>query len=66
MPKRKLENTIKLHVYFIVSDAVERGCAAGIRKAHKHTNSPTIDDISAACHVAVMYALEEVLNFEDQ
>lgn len=61
----KLEPTIKLNVYEILSRAVESGVGYGYRRAHKHTNRPTEDVITQEIYNAVMNELFEVLVYND-
>lgn len=56
--------TVRVRVYDVVSRAVEEGVAAGIRRAHKHTDAPTAADVHDEVERAVMLALGEVLDWE--
>ncbi len=62
MKKRKL----KLHTYEILANAVETGCAFGVRRLWKHRDELDVKDAEAyAEEVAreVMNALVDVVDF---
>jgi hypothetical protein len=45
--------------------AIEEGIAHGIRRAYKHTETPTQLDISAAVETAIWNEISEVIDFGD-
>lgn len=51
--------------YVIITRAVEEGAAAGVRRAFKHTDTPTHDAIVENVEQHVMNAICEVVTFED-
>lgn len=58
----------KIHIvvdpYAVISRAVEEGISYGVNRAHKHTDTPSRDDIADAVYRGVMNALCEVVNWE--
>ena len=52
---------VRINVYAVVEDAVEIGAAHGLRRAYKHTDAPTDDEIIDAIRRAVMDTLGEVI-----
>jgi hypothetical protein len=60
----KINDTIRLRAYDIISDAVERGVNCGMTRAYKHTNDPSSDHIAEQVEQAVMGELCEVLDFD--
>lgn len=52
---------VRLNVYAVIDDAVEIGVAHGLRRAYKHTDAPTDDEIIDAIRRAVMDTLGEVI-----
>lgn len=57
-----------LDAYRIISDAIERGIEAGVRKAVKHEDDPPsdalLDRIADIAHHYAMLELEEVVRWE--
>jgi hypothetical protein len=53
-----------LRIYSIIDDAVEKGVNFGMYRAHKHTSTPSEDDIKEAIKSAVMDELTEVIDFD--
>jgi hypothetical protein len=56
--------TLFMRVYSIINDAVEKGVNFGMYRAHKHTSTPSEDDIKEAIQSAVMDELTEVIDFD--
>lgn len=56
---------VKLDTWAIISRAVEEGVAYGWRRAHKHTDTPTEDAVTAEIEQAVMSALSEVVKWDE-
>jgi hypothetical protein len=56
---------MKVNTYKILERAVEEGIDYGYMRAHKHTDTPTIVQISQEIHSAIMNNISEVINFED-
>jgi len=65
-PKRKLAPSaqIRLRAYSIIDDKVAEGVKYGHARAHKHTDSPTDEEVIDAVSEAVMNALSEVIDWE--
>ena len=61
----RLDPTVRLNTYKIVSDAIENGIKYGYRRAHKHTENPSEDTIIEQIHLAVMNDLCDIINFDD-
>ena len=61
----RLDSTVRLNTYKIVSDAIENGIKYGYRRAHKHTENPSEDTIIEQIHLAVMNDLCDIINFDD-
>ncbi len=51
--------------YSILERAVEEGALAGYRRAHKHNDNPSAEDIAVAVKDAVMLAICEVFEFDN-
>jgi hypothetical protein len=62
MKKRKL----KPKTYDIVAEAVEQGIDWGIRRAHKHTDTPDMDTVRGHIHDNIMSQLCEVIDFGEE
>jgi hypothetical protein len=60
------DNKMKPKYYTILTNAVEQGVRQGVRRAFKHTDDPSLDQIEDACEKAVMEAIHEVFEFEDE
>lgn len=54
----------RFKTYELTERAVTEGIAYGIRRAHKHTDTPTIEHLEIEIEHAVMQALSEVIDFE--
>lgn len=61
----KLNNKIKLDWYSILEDRVETGINYGYRRAYKHTNTPTEEEMKMEILNAVMTNLCEVIREVD-
>lgn len=57
--------SIKFRFYDIVQRAVEEGVAYGYHRAHKHSDSPNENQMKQEVEQAVMFALSEIIDFED-
>lgn len=57
---------MKFKAYEIIVRAVDEGSAYGVRRAFKHTNTPTEHEIIAAVEEAIMETLHAVLDFEEE
>lgn len=63
--KPKVQGTLRVRVYTVLSDAVERGTRVGYHRAHKHTDAPGEGAICDAIVQAVMSEACEVFDFGD-
>ncbi len=63
-PKRKrVQSTVRVNAYVVIARAVEEGVAAGYRRAHKYTETPTEETIRNDIEDRVMGCLLDVLDF---
>lgn len=65
MSKVKINSTVTLNSWAIISRAVEEGIDYGYRRAHKHTSTPSEDLLKNEIDNAIMSELSEVLLYED-
>ena len=66
MKKLKPSSGLRINAYDVIMQAVEEGAFYGVRRAYKHTDTPSQDAIADAVRQAVVNALCEVLVFEDE
>jgi len=59
-----MKHEVRLKAYSIISEAVSGGIAGGIRRAHKHTDTPTQEVLQQEIERYVMDALGEVIDFD--
>jgi len=57
---------VRLNAYAVIARAVEEGALAGVRQAHKHTDTPNPEEISDAVLAAVLNSLSEVLDYDNE
>lgn len=62
-PDLKVERGLRIDAHAVVVRAVEEGIAYGLRRAHKHTDKPTHDQLQLELEAAVMNALSEVIEW---
>lgn len=63
--KRKIEGGIlRAKVYPLLVEAIEAGVAYGLNRAHKHTDTPTREQIAEAIEQAVMNEMCERFQFD--
>lgn len=55
--------TLKINTYNVLEHAIEEGLKLGFNRAHKHTDSPTEEDLLEHQRRAIMECLEEVVKF---
>jgi hypothetical protein len=60
-----IRSLVAINVYAVLAAAVERGCAYGVERAHKHDEAPSRAAIAEACEAAVMSELCDVIVFGD-
>lgn len=61
---------VRMQTYSIISDAVERGLAFGLRRLFKHDSAPkteaqVLEQLERVQH-EVMLALDEVIDWQDE
>ena len=56
---------LKPKTYAVLDRAIEDGIAYGITRAHKHTDAPTMQQIQASIHIAVMNEIAEWFHIDD-
>ena len=64
-PKVEVRGAVRVDTYRVISEAVERGVAYGVQRAHKYTDSPSEEQIEDQVEQAVMVELCEVLRFDE-
>ena len=64
--RTKIRGSVTLKAYAIVCEAVERGVAYGITRAHKHTDRPTEEQLTEHIEREVMNELSSVLAWDDE
>ena len=63
---RNRKPTPKIKLYDVIARAVEEGVAYGTRRAYKHTDCPSLEQIQSEVEQAVLNSLCEVLQFEEE
>lgn len=56
---------MKVRMYNLISECVEKGAAYGYQRAFKHTDSPSEGYILQAIHDSIMNELAEYLIFDE-
>ena len=59
-------NELKVDVYRVLNDCVEAGIEGGWNKAHKHTNTPTENEIKTQIEHYIMLQLSDYFKFDDE
>lgn len=57
---------MKVKLYGIIERAVDEGVEAGYRRAFKHTDKPSEEEIVESISRAVMFNIDEVMSFDDE
>jgi len=52
--------------YNILRNAIEQGVSYGIRRAHKHTDTPNEATLEHEIDIAIWNEIHEYFNFEDE
>lgn len=60
-----ISSSVKLDVYKILSETIEKSVHYGYNRAHKHTENPSKDHIVETIHAAVMHDLCEIIKFDE-
>lgn len=63
--RRPVSSAVRVRAYVVLERAVEEGYAAGGRRAHKHTDTPTEAQIKDAVTDAILSAICEVFSFDE-
>lgn len=58
-----IQDTVRVDVYRVIADAVDRGLDNGYRRAHKHADDPSKAVVKQAIYDAVMSEISEVIVF---
>ena len=64
--ERTVRHSVRVDLYRIVCDAVERGVAYGLNRAHKHVDAPTRAHLEEHVSSAVLSELCDVIRFDDE
>jgi hypothetical protein len=56
---------MRVKEYTVLVDCVERGVRYGMSRAHKHTDTPSDDQITSAVIDAVLLEISEYFDFDD-
>lgn len=56
---------MKPRTYSILSDAVEEGARLGVKRAYKHNDAPTDEQIAGNVANAIMLCITERFSFDD-
>lgn len=62
---KKISGSIRANCYDILSRAIEEGVTYGWQRAHKHTDTPSTEQVCEEIKQAVMNAISEVFFFDD-
>lgn len=57
---------MQVRTYAVLCRAVEEGIACGLRRARKHTDTPTDEEIATHVEREVLGAICEVFRFDDE
>ena len=60
-----MKHTIKVHLYALISRAVDEGITYGLNRAYKHTDNPDRETIIESLDREIMTALCEVIEFDE-
>ena len=63
--KTKIRSGVRVNTYEIISRAVESGISYGWSHAHKHTDTPTEEEVKNQIEMGIMNEMCEVLLFDD-
>ena len=65
MPRQvDVQSSIRFKAYSIIEQAIDHGMELGWNRAHKHTDTPSKEQIIECMGVAVMESLTDVVDFE--
>lgn len=60
-----VRQVVRIDLYRLIADAVERGIAYGWSRAYKHTDTPEPDSVKQDIEDAVMNELCEFIQFDE-
>lgn len=66
LPKVGKGQEIKINLYRVLTNAVERGCELGWNRAHKHVDVPTSASIKDEIHTAIMSEISDFVDFNQE
>jgi len=64
--KRQVTEGMRVKAFAVFERALESGVARGIRRAHKHTDSPNVEHLKDEIVRAVLDDVCEVFSFDDE
>ena len=59
-----LFRSLKVNVYKVLEDCVQKGIQSGYNKAHKHTNKPSEDELLNQIEHYVMLEICDMFEFD--
>ncbi len=65
MPHPATGGALRVRVYPVLADAVDRGVEYGYHRAHKHTDNPDEHQITSAIRDAVLTEILEAFTIEE-
>lgn len=65
-PWRALPGGMRVRTYAVLARAVEEGIACGLRRARKHVEQPTDEQVAEHVEREVMGAICEVFSFDEE
>ena len=57
--------TLRVRAYPVLAECIERGVAWGFQRAHKHTDTPSAEDLRAQIEQAVLNEICEAFDFPE-
>lgn len=63
MARIKVNATVRLNAYAVISDHLEPTIMAGVNRVYKHSDNPSREQIAEEVHRYVMIELSELLDF---
>lgn len=62
----RVQADVKINVYKVLDDAIDKAIRYGYHRSHKHTSNPSEELVIEEIHRAVMNELCEILKFGDE
>ena len=66
MSRIKVKTEIRFNSYALLERAVEEGVTYGYNRAYKHTSEPSEETLKGEIADAVMLALREIIEFNEE